>query len=218
MPNDPSIIARPTPTGWEGRYIHNDGHPDQRVPLLFDLYHRVYRHDLNAMTRYLIDDHPAGWSQLGDDPTTDTGWHNAAPPTQRHGFICYCHGDRNEAAQLHTQADTDPALADAVFVIHPDGIEVIEANWNTEDGGWEPGYRIPWNTSSCPAAPDATASTTRRTPEWPVNRRSSPPLARAGAVPRDVPYPHPVDASKAVTDDPPAEGHDHHRPARRTTP
>jgi hypothetical protein len=147
MPDDPSIIARPTPTGWQGRYVHNDGHPDTRIPLLLDLYHRHYRHDLQAMTRFLLDQHPAGWSQLGTDPTADTGWYNAVPLTQRHNFVCYCHGDRDEAPAMHTEADTTPVTADTVYVIHPDGVQVIEAGLDGD--GWKPGYLIPWDTSSC---------------------------------------------------------------------
>lgn len=147
MPNHPSVIARPTPIGFEGRYIHNDGHPDQRIPLLLDLYHRVYRHDLDAMTRYLIDTHPAGWSQLGHDPTTDPGWYNAIPLTQRHGFVCYCHGDRNEAPFLHTEKNTEPTGADWIYVLTPDGIQITAATPGAD--GWKHDSLIPWSTSSC---------------------------------------------------------------------
>lgn len=151
MPNHPSIIARPTTTGFEGRYIHNDGHPEQRIPLLLDLYHRAYRHDIEAMTSFLVDAHPAGWSQLGQDPTVETGWINhtrrtTAEAIADHGFRCYCHGDRSDGPALQTETNTSLSLADWIYVLRTDGIEVIGASTDTDS--WAPAGLIPWDTSS----------------------------------------------------------------------
>jgi hypothetical protein len=147
--NHPSIIARPTATGWVGRYVHNDGHPNTRLDLLLDLYHRSYRRDLTAMTAFLIDAHPAGWSQLGADPTVDTGWirpgkRTTAEVVADRDFRCYCHGDRQDEPQTFTEADTTPASADWVYVLRPNGIEVIKATEDAE--GWQSRGVAPWNS------------------------------------------------------------------------
>lgn len=144
MPNHPSVIARPTDEGFAGRYVHNNGQPDVRLPLLRQLYAGPFRSDLDAMLTFLLDDHPAGWSQLGTDPTADTGWINPMPPIGDNGFRCYCHGDRGDAAGLNTQDNTTPELADWIYVLHPDGIEVIE--WDETRGAWRSDpTRPPWD-------------------------------------------------------------------------
>ncbi|WP_326808154.1 hypothetical protein OHB04_22715 [Streptomyces sp. NBC_01775] len=141
MPNTPSIIARPTATGWEGRYVHNNGHPETRLPLLHALHDGPFATSHERMTRFLIDDHPAGWSQLGHDPTTDTGWINPCPPIGDNGFRCYCHGQRREEPCLITDIDAEPDLYDFVYVLHPHGIQLYESSSTT----WWTGPVRAWN-------------------------------------------------------------------------
>lgn len=156
MPNHPSIIARPTPTGFAGRYVHNDGHPDMRLPLLRALYAGPFAGDLDAMLRFLVDDHPAGWSQLGLDVHGDTGFTNPCIRVGDNTPRCYCHGDRNETPWLHTEANTDQALADWIYVLHPDGIQVIQAADDCET--WLPAQVVPWaDHLRANPAPDLTA-------------------------------------------------------------
>lgn len=140
MPNHPSVIARPTDTGFAGRYVHNEGHPVARISLLRALYAGPFAGDLDAMTKFLIDDHPAGWSQLGLNPTVDTGWDNGRSSVYHHDFVCYCHGDRNDEAYLRTDDNTDIAQADWVYVLRPDGIEVIDL----DDGD---AATVPWQAT-----------------------------------------------------------------------
>ena len=152
MANLPSIIARATPDGWEGRYVHGGGHRSFRIPLLLDLYHRAYRHDLQAMAAFLIDDHPAGWSQLGADPTVDTGWAARGSRTIDQAvadkdFRCYCHGARSDPPYRYDHTTTTPDHADWIYVLRPDGIQVL---WLTPTGDrFMDGDLIPWDTSSC---------------------------------------------------------------------
>lgn len=131
MPNHPSIIARPTASGFAGRYVHNDGHPGMRMALLRDLYAGPFGRDLEAITRFLVDEHPAGWSQLGPDPAVDTGWNNQRSSIGYRHFICYCHGDRHEEPHLLTENDADPLLNERVYVLRADGIEL----WETTPSG-----------------------------------------------------------------------------------
>ncbi|WP_407563358.1 hypothetical protein [Streptomyces sp. 184] len=134
MPNHPSIIARPRgANGFEGRYVHNDGHPAIRVPLLHALHAGPFTGDVDAMTRFLIDEHPAGWSQLGPGPAADTGWINPMPPIGDRNFRCYCHGDRAETPLTLTDETEDVVhLHDWVFVLRPAGVDI----WQSFDGVW----------------------------------------------------------------------------------
>lgn len=153
MPNHPSVIARPAPSGFAGRYVHNNGHPDVRIPLLRQLYAGPFAGNLDAMTRFLLDDHPAGWSQLGPNPTVDTGWDNSRSAIGYDHFICYCHGDRSEEPQLCTHADTDAADAEWVYVLKSDGIDVY-TDISEEDGAvWQLAIYSPWPELHCTPTP-----------------------------------------------------------------
>jgi hypothetical protein len=143
MPNHPSIIARPTATGLAGRYVHNDGHPKTRLPLLRQLYTGPFAGDVDAMTRFLIDAHPAGWSQLGTDPNRETGWINPCPPPGDHGFRCYCHGDRHDPPLLVTHNNVDPDLAPWIYLLRPEGLHVLEGR---ADGAFHAWPLSPWNS------------------------------------------------------------------------
>ncbi|MEU9183353.1 hypothetical protein AB0D14_02045 [Streptomyces sp. NPDC048484] len=144
MPNHPSVIARPDGDGFAGRYVHNDGHPHTRLPLLRELYAGPFRGDLEALQHFLIDDHPAGWSQLGHTPAVDTGWDNSRSGIGYSHFVCFCHGDRHDAPLLCTQADTDAGTADWVYVLKPDGIEVLHDVSEEGDAAWRLAILSPW--------------------------------------------------------------------------
>lgn len=106
--SDRAILARATPgNGWEGRYIHNSGSPYAVGPWL------AQQGDPMAL-RALIDEHPAGWSDL----TTGE---------------CYCHdGDDVEPESLWTHEDEERDNAAFhnpwVYVLRPDGIQVLGAH------------------------------------------------------------------------------------------
>jgi hypothetical protein len=116
------------------------------------------------MTKFLTDDHPAGWSQLGADPSVDTGWDDGRSSVYHREFVCYCHGDRNEDPWLQTEDNTDAALADWVYVLRPDGIEVIDlGDGDTTTVPWQATEEdIPWALprESSPAPFYEPASTT----------------------------------------------------------
>ena len=57
-----SCVARRTAdNGWEGRYVHFDGYPEARVPVLLDL---IYRKGVERVRNVVIDWNPRGWSCL----------------------------------------------------------------------------------------------------------------------------------------------------------
>lgn len=69
-----SVIARKTQTGFTGVYHHWDGYPSGLGATLFELFNGQFHRDLEALLKYLIDDHPAGWSTInGADFTLPAG-------------------------------------------------------------------------------------------------------------------------------------------------
>lgn len=152
MSHYPAVIAKPNATGFTGRQVHSAGTPQYVTALLTQLYRGHFDCDPNAMQAFLIDNHPGGWSQLGNDPTADTRWDNDNP--FRDGFVCYCHGDRHEAFAPFTQ-DSDATFVDWLYVISADGIDVSAADWgDSEDADddtpptWRHLGRIGWDDTA----------------------------------------------------------------------
>ena len=103
-------IARLTsvlPLQWKGRYHHWDSYPDGLGRELWQLYQGHFDRDLDRMLRELLDEHPAGWSNLssfGASLDLERGLYNALmtgdplDPPGASAPNCYCHGDRQEEA------------------------------------------------------------------------------------------------------------------------
>ncbi len=135
-----SVIARPTGEGWAGRYCHADGYPDHQGRVLFDAVTGHFAGDVDAACRYLIDEHPAGWSALGGDFAQPPGFQAVGDPGGRNQ--CYCHGDRDEPPEDLL----DPERARAVFiqyayVLGSDGMRVLRAR----TGGWDQLAELAWD-------------------------------------------------------------------------
>lgn len=128
-----AAIARPAADGgWEGRYHHFDGYPTGLGKALFDLYHGHFNRDVRAMQKFLIDDHPAGWSSIiGTDFTLPPGFNRGNQPK------CYCHGDRSEGpfeplrckgSDHHGDhcdgSECDPVWIEWAYVLGPEGMAV----------------------------------------------------------------------------------------------
>lgn len=155
----PSVIARPNAAGFAGRTVFTAGPPEWVIGLLTRLYHGPFGRDLDAMQHFLINEHPGGWSRLGDDPTVDTGWNNDKQ-FGRDGFVCYCHGDRQEMLAPFTQ-DSDADFVDWLYVLGPTGISVSQADWgDSEDPDddtppvWRHRKHVSWG-SAAPTSPTA---------------------------------------------------------------
>lgn len=108
-----SVIAFGTSaTDWKGRYHHSDGYPSGVGATLFARYNDFFARDLAAMEKYLITDHPGGWSNINDRnfaaapgfveypnwPMKGNGKNRDIDydAWQKLGPECYCHGDRAE--------------------------------------------------------------------------------------------------------------------------
>lgn len=69
-----SVIARPTATGFAGRYHHFDGYPSGLGAALVELYQQEFDRDLERMLKTLLDDH-TGWSSvIGADFSMEPGF------------------------------------------------------------------------------------------------------------------------------------------------
>lgn len=108
-----SCIARLTSLGkFEGVYHHWDGYPDGLGATLHELYHNHFNKDIDAMLKYLIDDHPAGWSTIcSRDLTQEPGYvenpeNKARQKQSEQPPECFCHGDRHEKGWVVTEKNS----------------------------------------------------------------------------------------------------------------
>jgi hypothetical protein len=70
-----SVIARPDAEGsFCGTSCHYDGYPAHQGRVLLDAVTGHFAGDPDAACRYLIDEHPGGWSVLGGDFTVPAGY------------------------------------------------------------------------------------------------------------------------------------------------
>ncbi|HXA76981.1 MAG TPA: hypothetical protein VNV41_07585 [Candidatus Acidoferrales bacterium] len=89
-----SVVARSGKNEGEfaGVYVHWDGAPTTRGPILWQIIHQEFKGDLKAALVALIDKHRAGWSSLSRDGVRN----------------CYCHPQRSKDA-THKGRKPEPA-------------------------------------------------------------------------------------------------------------
>jgi hypothetical protein len=136
-----SVIARPTPEGgFRGRYCHNDGYPAHQGRVLFDAVTGHFDGDPDAACRYLIDQHPAGWSVLHGDFTVPPGYRTGYDPRDLRNQ-CYCHGGRHEPPRPPlTERTARAAWVDYAYVLEADRLRVL----TNHAGGWQPVAEPAW--------------------------------------------------------------------------
>ena len=140
-----SVIARPSGSGsFEGRYHHFDGYPSGLGRQLYRLYHGVFKHNLDRMCAVLLYEHPAGWSTIiaewsSDATTRETGSRDRQPSTSPfdEGPSCYCHGSRHQPGHLITERSADGAFCEYAYVLERNGhnrsvMRILSAG----DGRW----------------------------------------------------------------------------------
>lgn len=95
-----SIIARGTSAeDFEGQYHHYDGYPEAMGPTLRKMYEQGWPGELEKMFRFIVDEHPAGWSNLHgvDDWSGPVRVGFASHGTDSANTAqCFCHGCRKE--------------------------------------------------------------------------------------------------------------------------
>lgn len=122
-----SVIARPGSYGWEGRYHHYDGHPHRLGNTLLDTVRGHFAGDVQAAVKFLIDDHPAGWSSInGADFSLPAGFRAYGDRGAAHGPECYCHGDRNDPAdELIGPGRGSTSGVPYAYVLRPEGLDLL---------------------------------------------------------------------------------------------
>ncbi|MEU7646303.1 hypothetical protein [Streptomyces huasconensis] len=181
-----SVIARPSETGYTGIYVHHDGSPSGRLPLLLTAYQHRFARDVEAMSVHLIDQVSIAWDELGTDLldgapkallkqlTGGERW-----PSREMDDIVTSDGSPPERVVI-TEADSSDLSWG--YVLHPVGIEVISlyaadrgpiVDWNTDPRTrfsdhpylWLPGQPVPATrlprTTLVPAAPAPTSPAVR---------------------------------------------------------
>ncbi|WP_329283902.1 hypothetical protein [Streptomyces sp. NBC_00691] len=64
----PAFIARPDPDGgYTGVHLQYDSSPPNMVPLILAAYRFRFGRDLEALSRYLVDDVVFAWEEIGTD-------------------------------------------------------------------------------------------------------------------------------------------------------
>ncbi|MEV0445830.1 hypothetical protein AB0I84_12485 [Streptomyces spectabilis] len=186
-----SCIARPTQTGYTGIYVHLDGYPSSRLPLLLAAYQYTFARDLDAMSARLIDQVSIAWDELGTDlldgapkPLVRQLTGGDVWPSREMDDLENLDGS---PAEREVITETSSGFIDWAYILHRQGIEVIglhEAargplvDWNTDPRTrfrdsqrlWLPGHSVPAaqppRTTRVPAAPmpasPATKPTARR--------------------------------------------------------
>lgn len=114
-------IARITgPSTFAGRYHHWDSYPEGLGKTLYEMYNADFKNKLKDMLKYLIDEHPAGWSTLNGPG----------------GHSCYCHGSRNEeAAPQLTEQDASDVGVEYVYAFNPETNIMLILSSHLKEGG-----------------------------------------------------------------------------------
>ncbi|MYT96610.1 MULTISPECIES: hypothetical protein [unclassified Streptomyces] len=159
-----SCIARPTETGYTGIYVHFDGYPSGRLPLLLAAYQYRFARDVEAMSVHLIDQVAIAWDELGTDLL------DGAPKLLVRKLTGGGRWPSREMENLVT-SDGSPPEREVIteanssslswgYVLRPEGIEVISlyaadrgpiVDWNTDPRTrfsdnrylWLPGHPVP---------------------------------------------------------------------------
>lgn len=124
-------IARITgPSTFAGRYHHWDSYPEGLGKALYEAYNGHFKKDVKAMLKYLIDDHPAGWSSIL------RGNFDVAPGYDGAGPNCYCHGSRSEeAAPQLTEQDASDVGVEYVYAFNPETNIMLILSSHLKEGG-----------------------------------------------------------------------------------
>lgn len=131
-------IVRRAGDGFAGVYHHWDSYPEGLGKTLWHLYRGRFQRDLDAMLRFLIEEHPAGWSSIVDaDFSLEPGYtelRNSRTDDYYDGKLtteewlslpqnrrphCYCHGDRSEEPWTVTHKNAAESGVEWVYYFNP---------------------------------------------------------------------------------------------------
>lgn len=167
-----SFIARPDGPGYRGIYVHYDGVPSHRLPLLLAAYQGRFNRDVDAMARHLVDDVIVGWEELGSDLLDGT------PPA----IVAFLTGGEQWCSRtldhLTTPDGSPPermtVTADSAthqdlqwgYVLQPHGIEVINLAYDVDGPivGWDTDPRTKFSNNTAYWVPNGPVPVTALPP------------------------------------------------------
>ncbi|WP_406410949.1 hypothetical protein [Streptomyces sp. NBC_01614] len=133
-----ALIARPTPSGFTGRFCTRGGSPDRLEGLLLRAVTHYFHGHVAVAQAYLIDAHPAGWYRIGGDFTSETGYRHDKKESLAN--LCYCHGETKAPPRELDATGAAEAGVDWAYVLETDHLKVLTPVRN----GWYEVRSTPW--------------------------------------------------------------------------
>ncbi|MEU7205608.1 hypothetical protein [Streptomyces sp. NPDC045470] len=188
-----SFIARPTQTGYDGIYVHLDGQPSEKLPLLLAAFQHRFGRNAEAMARHFVDGVAVGWDELGTDLL------DGAPPELISALTGGQQWPSSTLDDLVTPDGSPPVRMTVTeqtaadqdvqwgYVLRPHGIEVIPVPHA------EAGPVIGWDT-------DPRTGFSDHPGHWsfPARTPAGPSAARAARPPRSAPAAAPAESRPAA--------------------
>jgi len=126
---------------FKGVYHHWDGYPQGLGSTLFQLRNGHFKGDTNAMLKVLIDQHPAGWSNINNaDFSLVPGYmelntkHDFKDEDYQKTPHCFCHGERSEPGCKINQKNASNSGCEYVYAFTPNGKTMVVLSSYCEDG------------------------------------------------------------------------------------
>jgi len=118
-----SVVAIPAGDGWMGRYVHWDGSPDSRVPILLKM---VKRDGIVPVIDTIVRNN-YGWSHLDPDQTHELdGYHTDGRFLARPGYGVAYTREQAGGEQMETDTTADPLWIEYVYILGPRTLTVME--------------------------------------------------------------------------------------------
>lgn len=119
-----SVVAIPAGDGWIGRYVHWDGSPDTRVPLLLEL---IARDGIDKVRQTIVSDH-YGWSHLHPEqgPEITESWYQDGRFIAVPGYGLAYTQEQADADPDYTDTTSDPVWIEYAYVLGARSITVME--------------------------------------------------------------------------------------------
>ena len=119
-----SVVAIPAGDGWIGRYVHWDGSPDSRVPVLLDL---IARDGIDRVRQTIVSDN-YGWSHLHPEqgPEIAESWYQDGRFIAVPGYGLAYTREQADADPDYTDTTSDPVWIEYAYVLGTRTMTVLE--------------------------------------------------------------------------------------------
>jgi len=119
-----SVVAIPAGDGWIGRYVHWDGSPDSRVPVLLEL---IARDGIDKVRQTIVSDN-YGWSHLTPEqgPEITESWYRDGRFIAVPGYGLAYTREQADADPNYTDTTSDPVWIEYAYVLGTRSITVME--------------------------------------------------------------------------------------------